>query len=177
MQTISFTTAPELITWLCDQAKTVQAKYLLAHADDGVIWGRFEAENLRLSGDVFAQVKVDLRPNTLQQARLFGPNGEISLWRVENHPQGSFYWHTEEGKTADPSTLIKENYRLWGEAEEIKDGFSLMDEGQQGLLHALPIPLLPQQRATLTVYHCIEYPDDQATITHSRLVSIQSGEE
>jgi hypothetical protein len=67
---IKFT--PDLKTWLVDKAKG-KYLYLLAFAADGVIWGRFDNDGLRLSGDAFPEkVDVKLDEQTLQLVRSFG---------------------------------------------------------------------------------------------------------
>ena len=48
-----------LISWLEGQAKTYKLKYLLAHADDGVIWGRVDKKgHLRTSYDALHAAKA-----------------------------------------------------------------------------------------------------------------------
>src|SRR5437879_2621870 len=75
--------------WLQQQARDCGLKYLLAHADDGVIWGRLDGEVLRIARDVAGQnpealaCSPPLRVETLQQARLFGKLAELLVWREE----------------------------------------------------------------------------------------------
>jgi hypothetical protein len=76
-----------LVSWLEEQARNWKLNYLLAHAEDGVIWGRFDNEHLTTAEKVFhkSDFKVDfptLRLLTLQQCRVFGQNGEVLLWRT-----------------------------------------------------------------------------------------------
>ena len=66
---------------LAEQARAYNLHWLLAHADDGVIWGEVRANGLHLSSDVFPQVSPPLRAITLQQARLFGPDAELFFWK------------------------------------------------------------------------------------------------
>lgn len=154
--------------------------YLLAHADDGVIWGRVENGTLKLAGSSFAEVNVALRTVTLQQARLFNGSGELLIWRGEADE-----WHVRfvmdvpasvEHK-ADYEECIEETHWLWGTASVppgSKDGFTLMRDGQQGLLHAPPIPLERDKRVALGVRHYLAYDEQgQAYIALSRLVDLK----
>ena len=65
---VAAVSAPELADWFAEQA-TDGMTLFLAHADDGVIWGRVEDKQLLLAGSVFPAVAVELRPTTLRQAR------------------------------------------------------------------------------------------------------------
>ena len=72
-----------LVLWLEKQAKDYHFNYLLAHAEDGVIWGKFENDKLKTADIVFPEDCPKLRLLTLQQCRIFGESGEILLWKVE----------------------------------------------------------------------------------------------
>ncbi len=125
--------------WLLKKAGAHNLTTLLAHADDGVIWGSVSGGRLALSGDAFGEVSPPLRLQTLQQARLFGPDAEILLWR-----DGDGAHHArlicdvseaQEGKWCFDEPQIQ-----WGDhIEEERDGFTLVADGQQGLLHAVPL--------------------------------------
>src|SRR5947199_5744016 len=77
----------EVRPWLQKQAADHHLPWLLAHADDGVIWGRLDGGRLVTSFEAAAGdggalgVCPELRTVTLQQARLFGPAAELLLWR------------------------------------------------------------------------------------------------
>ncbi len=157
--------------WLAEQAQDGM-DLLLAHADDGVIWGKVESGTLRLAGDVFAELEVELRATTLQQARLFGPTGELLVWRNGKRFVARLI---ADGKDKPDGALEAEPNWLWGDhALEAKDGFTLLEEGRQGLCHAPPIGGLTEgQRATLWVRHYLDFDDeDQAHIALSRLVGL-----
>ncbi len=164
--------------WLKEKVKT-EALFLLAHADDGVIWGRFDDEGkLHLSGEAFSEyVPVKLRAVTLQQARLFGEAGELLVWQVEGGFRGRVL--TDELVSADDQR--NETHWLWGtstedEAKGIKtdNGFTLMRDGQQGLTHPVPIPLPGRdRRAGLKVRHYLgDDAHGQAYIALSRLMNV-----
>lgn len=163
--------------WLAAFARA-EMPWLLAHADDGVIWGRWESKGmLKLSSDVFADpnqypaIAVKLSAQTLQQARVFGPAGELLAWRSEN---GFAARLIEDGSQLPLDALHDEKHLLWGPGTgEIREGFALLQEGQQGLQHAPPKSPPANGRLALIVRHYVDYDDQgQAYISLSRLVDL-----
>ncbi|MBD2139030.1 hypothetical protein H6F32_15955 [Anabaena sp. FACHB-1237] len=79
----------DLKVWLETQAEDHQLKYLLAHADDGVIWGKFQHGNGKLITTtepikLFPECDFPLfREETLQQCRIFGDNSEVIIWKTD----------------------------------------------------------------------------------------------
>src|SRR5437879_2532631 len=69
--------------WLCQQMRSHTLKYLLAHDDNGVIWGLLDGEELITSHEVAPNYSPPLQAETLQMARLFAPKGELFVWRDE----------------------------------------------------------------------------------------------
>jgi CRISPR-associated protein (TIGR03984 family) len=138
--------------WLAQQAKQHGLCWLLAHAYDGVIWGRLDDDRLVTSHDA-AQgnpqaeaVCPPLRDKTLQQARLFGETSELLLWR-----DGDRVWNARlirdltAGETSDKTPAweeaIDEEHLLWGTTPTaLAEGFTLWAHGAQGLRHAVPYP-------------------------------------
>jgi CRISPR-associated protein (TIGR03984 family) len=156
--------------WLTALAAAVDAQYLLAYADDGVIWGRLDDGALQLSSDAFPEVAVRLDAATLQAARLFGPKGELI---VRRDGAGGFAGWLIEDACERLDENEDEKYWLWGRRTEAKDGFVLLAEGRQGLHHAPPQPSETGDRLALRVRHYIDYDDqDQAYIRASRLVGL-----
>ena len=165
--------------WLHKNAKNNGLKHLLAHAEDGVIWGEFRGNDYKLvtSGDdnVFPQL-AKLRLCTLQQCRIFGKNAEVMLWKVgQNWKARSI----EHGHLSDKD-YIPEEQILWGTQaeEEHKKGFTLVSDGSQGLRHAVPLTGITfkgkdSRPLRLTVHHYIDYDEDGvARIYLSRLVEL-----
>lgn len=152
-------------------AKSYNLRWLLAHADDGVIWGELRADGLHLSCDVFPAVSPPLRAEPLQQVWLFGPKAEILLWK-DTVWRGRLIRDDVEG-TDD---IFNEAYLLWGtEVEARKDGFVLLREGKEGLRHAPPLPDDAQPPVRLKVRHYVAYdPDGQAYIAYSRLTGLDA---
>ena len=160
--------------WLAARATEHHFTYLLAHADDGVMWGYFDAKGLRLSGTVFPEVEVALDVRTLQQARLFGPSGELFVYRTE------VGWASRlilDGDGRSTDTFV-EKYWLWGtrgDRGRQEEGFTLLVEGKQGLRHAPPVTNLDKtDRVAVAVRHYVDYDEKeyQAYVHHSRLENL-----
>jgi CRISPR-associated protein (TIGR03984 family) len=158
--------------WLETHAQQYQLPYLLAHADDGVIWGHFHQGHLCTSDQVLKE-SPPLRIETLQQCRIFGPSGEILLWKVSDA------W--KAGLVTNPNAeRIEEKQLLLGTHGEIhpSEGFTVLWDGAQGLKHAVPftqIQLQENQKLAqslhLVVHHYIDYDEaGVARVALSRLV-------
>jgi CRISPR-associated protein (TIGR03984 family) len=175
-----------LYNWLQAKAKQYQLQYLLAHADDGVIWGHFDKDgNLTTpnlpkelfpnSQELFPKCKFPvLRSHTLQQCRAFGENAEVMLWKIAQDD-----WKARLIKDDNkPEYLPDEHQILWGTQKEGENkGFTLVSDGQQGLRHAVPLIGIPfknnERPLRLTVRHYIDYDDTGvARIYLSRLVNL-----
>jgi CRISPR-associated protein (TIGR03984 family) len=175
-----FSSPEEFHSWLREQAESHQFKYLLAHADDGVIWGRFDNGKLTTAEQVFYPCDFNvyfpkLRLLTLQQCRIFGKNGEVLLWRMSD---GKFKWRFIGNPEEDK---ISESQILWGTNGIKKDNFTLLWDGSQGLKHAVPFTDIELdgdrlvQPVRLVVHHYITYDaDGVARIDRSRLVDLSS---
>lgn len=178
-QIINFKDDDELRSWLECQAPSVSAQtpYLLAHAEDGIIWGRFDSEQLTTAENIFRKPKYnlpELRLLTLQQCRIFGVNGEILLWRMS---ETKFKWRFIGNPNEDK---IPESQILWG-TNGIKEGdFTLLWDGSQGFKHAVPFADIELKGdrlvkpVRLLVHHYIKYEEETglARIYRSRLVHL-----
>jgi CRISPR-associated protein (TIGR03984 family) len=150
--------------------------WLLVHADDGVIWGRRQPNgSLLLSSDVFdlksryPAIAVELRPETLQQVRIFGQAGELLIWR----DGVLFHGRSIVDSDAQSEDTWQDQHLLWGAPNEQKDGFTLLREGQQGAQHAVPMEIPGNRRAALVVRHYIRADEhSQAIVYLSRLLSV-----
>lgn len=143
--------------------------YVLAHAWDGVTWGRIQ------NGQLTPSIPLE----TLQELRVFNDSVEGLLWR-----EGAGWrvrWLGEALPTgADGAShydeCIDEGYLLWGtEAKEADNGFSELRDGAQGLCHVVPLALdklnLPLR---LIVRHYLKADDDgQVVVDLSRLVTLR----
>jgi CRISPR-associated protein (TIGR03984 family) len=175
----------DLRDWLTTQATTYKLNWLLAHCDDGVIWGQLRDNILALSSDqtAFPKDGMDLRWETLQQARLFGAAGEIFLWPGPSDMQGKHTWKARllYDSAGNPMNCIDEEYLLWGYAQNneqppLREGFMQITEGSQGIVHAPPIGAdkpSEKHRARLQVRHYLEEGDTGIVrISYSRLVAL-----
>jgi len=175
----------ELRAWFIEQGQGMEGQpYLLAHADNGVIWGRLDGETLVLSGDVFPGVSPKLIWTTLQQARLFSADQEVRVWRDGDGRQVARRITEREDVEGD---AFDESYVLWG-TQVIGDpaeGFTKVSEGRRGLHHAVPI-VVPVQAFVeeppsrrwrplrLYVRHYLRYDEDtgQAYVALNRLLNV-----
>lgn len=180
-----FTSDP--VTWLSEQMRTHKLTYLLAHAEDGVIWGRFDGEKLITSHDVAPPQYVlpSLRVETLWTVRIFAPSGELLVWRNE-----AGEWAARliaEETLADASASWEKAFEerqivLGTQADPLNESFALMSEGSQGLYHAIPLPLngpIDEQNrpVRLVVRHYMQQDEYGFTrVDASRLFDLQPKE-
>lgn len=146
--------------------------YLLAHAIDGVIWGKVENGNW-----IMTTVEPSCRLETLQELRLFNKHEEIYIWRTGREWRCRRIADNEGSQSCD---VIQEHHILWGTKGELtKDGFTVLTDGSQGLRHVLPIDASKVNekniRPALRVHHYLQI--DEATsvtyIAYTRLVGIE----
>jgi CRISPR-associated protein (TIGR03984 family) len=160
------------LDWLLQQFRKYNLRWLLAHADDGVIWGEMRQDGLHLSSKPFPEASPSLRYITLKEARLFNENTEMHLWNDGQTLKGTLI-KEDDGYEAE---CYDESYLLWGNREEkTEDGFTLVFQGSEGLCHAPPIGIDEelQFQINIKVRHFLDYDSDgQAFIAFSRLVSL-----
>jgi CRISPR-associated protein (TIGR03984 family) len=146
-ETVTFTDDNALFNWLSEKMKRHHLTWLLAHAYDGVIWGKMrqlstssecQDKQLALSHEPFPEVSPPLRLIAVQQVRLFGEQAELFLWR-----DGDGAWRmrlvsdTEAERTG---WCFDEPQLQWGlNSEGEEEGFTLVAEGREGLRHAVPL--------------------------------------
>lgn len=164
----------DLHTWLTQAAKDLGVTLLLAHADDGVIWGRVADNTLHTSTMELPGISPELRLRTIQQCRLFGPVAELLLWKSEGD------WRVRVLRDGDGPAHdhFDEMQIVWGtQAQRTPGGFTFLQEGAEGRKHAIPLAvdndMLAKRRVRLQVRHYIDYnPDGEARIAASRLVDL-----
>lgn len=182
LQKLDVPTPLDPAVWLAQQAGDSEC-YLLAHADDGLIWGKVENGILTTSHDAargtpYAEVSPPLREVTLQTARLFNKNGEILLWRDAETStwQARMIYSTNDEEEATFVEAIDERQLLWGnQAQSISDTFTLLSDSGQGLRHIAPLNIngksLPLR---LRIRHLISEDETGfARIIASRLVTLE----
>ena len=163
-----------LTAWLTQHTADHGLNWLLAHADDGVIWGRYDDQQkaLLLSSDVFPDLSPSLRTSTLQDARLFSPQGELLVWRTPDGFSSRLILDGDQSLTSVDA--FEETHLLWGAAVKTEHSFTLMQEGANKLYHALPMALSPGSRVVLRVRHYLAYDQlGQAAVIVSRLVNLE----
>ena len=124
--------------WFQNQPCVGAKSWFLAHADDGIIWGRLQDEQLITSNSAFPKISPPLRSITLQQARIFGHDAEVRVWRSGNKFEACCLkdYFKKDAEAYD------EDYLLWGtHLDEKINGFTLVSDGNQGLKHAVPFDL------------------------------------
>lgn len=169
--------ASNFLGWLYENATNNESIHLLAHAEDGVIWGHFKDGKLVTSGDIFPQL-ANLRLSTLQQCRIFGDNTEVMLWKVGQ----SWKARSIKDEHLSDKDYIPEDQILWGTQAEgqQKEDFTLVSDGSQGLKHAVPLTGInfkgkDSRPLRLKIRHYIDYDKDGvARIYLSRLVKLDS---
>ncbi|WP_375494240.1 CRISPR-associated protein Csx19 [uncultured Nostoc sp.] len=175
----------DLRQWIKQKVQSSEYKltYLLAHVEDGVIWGYFDSEGNLITPtepeELFPQCKFPLfRYETLQQCRVFGDSEEIMFWRTEDGLRAIVI------KDNQHSEFICEQQILWGtQAEQVRDKFTLVSDGSQGLCHAVPLQNIEFNKTEklyrplyLVVRNYVDYEQQTglARIYLSRLVSLKS---
>lgn len=151
-------------------------RYLLAHLDDGVIWGRVEGKTLHLSSQVFPEVsskKLDAKK--LWELRLFGNEAEWHVWRADGK---LFSCLVKDGK-GDAATSFDEEYILWGTVPDgaPQNGFQLVAESNLGILHTPPAEIKKGERHNLRLIarHYVAHDEcGAAYVKLSRLVDLQN---
>lgn len=193
----------ELKTWLEEKGKAYSLEFLLAHLDDGVVWGKMLVNGpLVISGEVLKkmeqqdniQVKAayeaapELRLQTLQQARLFGEKAELLLWRDgDNELHARLIADTKDVANATWLECFDEPQLLWGtHGIPADDDFTLIWEGSQGMHQIIPIKLdvdgdnkvVEKKEPKLRVRHYLNKEEDcEARVVASRLVGIDNVKE
>jgi len=140
------------------QSSTGRYKYLLAHADDGLIWGYIEESKLVLSSDPdgFPEISPQLRSETLWEARLFGEQAECYLWQNES---GWQLRQVMDGEGEESDSFLEE-FILWGtnfDRQEKKAGFFQAEEADLGIRHTPPVELKDRHSLKLQVRHYLNY--------------------
>jgi CRISPR-associated protein (TIGR03984 family) len=166
-----------LVAWLQEKAGQYNFLFLLGHAVDGVIWDGFApGARLTLAGQVFPEYSARLHPNSLQELRLFSQSGELHLWKSEE--KFSFRVINEPASAEIPGEYYDEDYLLWGTAQQTSGSFTMMQDGANGMNHAIPLPITRGNRAVLKVRHYISYDEPgQALVSMSRLCGIEPSKE
>lgn len=167
--------------------------YLLAHADDGAIWGKYLNGQFLTSHGISqnstsASISPELRGITLQQAFIFNPTCEVRLFRDELRK-----WQAREVIEIERDRFVEELQIVSG--NRVRTSFNgefthVYDLRQQGLDQIVPIDITQKDfdadlRARLRVRHFIAFDDQknekdisqqgtgEARLVLSRLVNVE----
>ncbi|MCE7987035.1 MAG: TIGR03984 family CRISPR-associated protein [Caldilinea sp. CFX5] len=160
------------VKWLEQQAQS--GMLLLAHADDGVIWGRatVDADNGNIDLKLSSPKQTPFRHQTLIMARLFDTEQEIFLWQVE---EGIWRARQIRDSMGEACSYYDETQILWGnKVEQCIEGFVYLAEGSEGMYHTPPEDLFTDEqhehKASLNVRHYLHDDDGWLRVVFSRLV-------
>lgn len=118
-------------------------KWLLAHCDDGVTWGRFDSAGAgwRLSSQLFPDLSPDISETNLLEMRFFDDSSEVLIWRTDSGFQGRRLADSGKGGSDkdDPLWPASETRVLLGDRvlKPSIDGFTLVGDGT-GSRQAVP---------------------------------------
>ena len=133
-----------------DDASSEELCWLLAHCLDGVTWGRRDGQepqqSWRLGSSVFPDLCPPVSNDNLLELRLFGPHGELLLWRDgrENPPGFRGRWLFDVGDKSpcdkdDPGRPHPEDRILLGHQRlGARGGFTRVGDGT-GREQAVPL--------------------------------------
>jgi len=178
--------------WLIKEGTSRNLQWLLAHTDDGVVWGCMRTGELVTSHEAARDrseadpVCPPLRAATLLQARLFSLSAELLLWRREKN-----VWQARviEDETNQPHvkeppwkwhSFYDEEHLLWGtHGIRLPHSFTLLRDGAQGLRHAVPCTLALGTDGSVTpprlmVRHYLN-SEGYARVVASRLCDLKGG--
>lgn len=194
-------TEADLRAWLAQQAWP-GAQWLLAHTLEGVVWGRLTRDaddpdaldapaQIVLGSDIAAfapSVRGRLIPAQLESCHLFGPDGELFVWRDDDGLHARLYRDRPAAGNgpSESCDYFDEPQLLWGTQTEPageQGGFTLVSDGVQGLRHAVPLTQIPfdpwdaaqkQRPLRLWVRHYLgrDPQDGTVTIAGSRLLRL-----
>lgn len=175
----------DLKSWFMKQQELIgEPSWLIAYADNGVVWGEAKEGLLTTAFDVFNAESPGVFPQlqvvTLQSARFFGEKAEIQVYRKDGLLKAVLI--RENGNDIHEHSFTR-SYMLWGNnLKKQKDGWSWLYDGQLGIEQAIPLDF----PATFTgrpfwieIRYYFQYEKDhgQARVAANRLVTLKYGEE
>lgn len=160
--------------WLEMQGNPYQ--WLLAHTYDGVVWGRWD-DGWQLSSGLIDN-SPELTAAMLLELRLFGPDGELYIWRDGPDLRA----RAIVDSPGDEIAYYDEPQILWGTAgKAVGNGFTRLEDGSQGLAHAVPLDMGDfdaenVRPVALYLRHYVEEDTETglARVTMSRLLKLHA---
>jgi CRISPR-associated protein (TIGR03984 family) len=156
-------------------------RWLLAHCDDGVVWGhrRIPDGSWTLSSAAFPNISPPLRAATLQEFRAFGSDEELLVWRGEGKLHGR---RLRDAPSSQPEKMgpIDDLRIILGEhlREEPAGGFTVIAD-RTGSRHAVPVECRKEDCAhgppvRLRIRHYLDQDSTGAVrIAATRLVDLK----
>lgn len=162
--------------------------WALAHCDDGVTWGCYDAEAKawQLGDRVAPQISPPIRLQTLQELRIFGEPGEALIWRAEEGIRGRLLRETTPvSNRSDTSNPLRPS-----DESRILRGDRVVASGEHGFTHigdragaeqVLPLTVTTKQlqagqvRLLLRHYYESDAGTGAVRIAATRLVTLMLG--
>lgn len=185
-------TCERYVSWLLGEGNAAAPEeasglvWALAHCDDGVTWGCYDAGVWRLGNHVAPEVSPPIRLETLQELRLFGERAEVLVWRTDAGLRGRVLRETDpaadRGDESNPLRPSNESRILRGGSvlAQRRHGFTHIGDGA-GAEQVLPLAVSNEQlrAAQVRLDVCHYYEADAETgavrIAATRLVRLMPG--
>jgi CRISPR-associated protein (TIGR03984 family) len=176
--------AINLREWITKQMSDNKLEFLLAFADDGVIWGRMDNGILTIAREASEKEDkryVELRDKTLQRAYAFNQGMEVRLFCDESN-----HWKAYQVQDVDEKNVIVESQILWGDKldendQPIRTGFMRLLADRKGIdpqVYPIKDGFDPEKDCVrLKVHHVVDFNEDtgEAYIKFSRLAGLSAG--
>jgi len=194
LSTLDSTACRRYLAWLLGETGAGEPEevrglvWALAHCDAGVTWGRHDtsAKVWRLGNQAVPDVSPPIRPEALQELRLFGEAGEVLIWRTDAGLRGRMLLDSAPGAArsndADSLRPSDESRILRGDhvVQKCEHGFSHVGD-RTGAEQVLPLEVTKEQlqaaQVRLEVRHYYESDADTGAvrIAATRLVTLTAG--
>ena len=162
--------------------------WVLAHCDDGVTWGRYDAgaEVWRLGNQVAPEVSPPIHSESLQELRLFGETSEVLIWRTDAGLRGRVLREgnpaSDPGDTSNPLRPSEDSRILRGVHVVAQREHDFTHVGDRaGAEQVLPLAVTTDQLRTGQVrlaarhYYESDAETGAARIAATRLVKLTLG--
>lgn len=194
LASLDSSTCERYVSWLLGDENTATPEgatglvWALAHCDDGVTWGRYDgaARAWRLGNQVAPDVSPPIRPETLQELRLFGEDGEVLIWRTDAGLRGRVLRDSDSAADRDdgagPAPPLDESRIVRGSLvlAQCEHGFTHIGDGT-GAEQVLPLSVSDEQLRSAPVrldvrHYCEADPVTGAVrIAATRLIRLTTG--
>jgi CRISPR-associated protein (TIGR03984 family) len=186
IRTLNHKDCQRVLDWVTGDGEPIpdagKLHWLLAHCQDGVTWGKLNTQNAQwqTSSKPFPNLCPPLSTGNLLELRVFGPETEILIWRVEDGFKGRFLTDAPEFDETSPIKPAFENRILLGNRfEESENGFTRISS-EDGRKQAVPLECDPKELngtqwpLRLKVRHYFEQDDETGEVraAASRLVDV-----